>query len=355
MVNAGDSFNVRGPLAQNGSLAEGGYIGAPVVFAGGVGQMTPPPDIVYQVVTNGSRYVWDNVFSDLIDGTGSRVDVDYYIDAKGSKVYGVQKGGSFGQPIEANSGETPGKIVLNSQINGTLQVSYSVTVPDVFIAYGEPYEAWPMWRKLADGERSMAADALHWFADTFRMLRLAEPGNPEWIYAHERMLDVWKECCDQESNSAHIFVSGASGPYNDFPLTYSYAYGVDNVDDASTNWQRRPPTDYYSATRTPDGYVTFVLPDTSSELGTGGPYRYGMAFENKPVYLSYSATSAVRLDIRSTEQTVLTMTLESDTGVSFDGSFVVDNETTPFIVAIDQFIHFQPEAGDATGDRTGDW
>lgn len=351
LVNAGPAFNVRGPLAENGMLDQGGYIGVPVNFVNGRATLNPPPDIVYQVVPVGTEFVWDNVFSE----GGERQDVDYYINAASQKIYGAQTGGSFGQPSELGAVEPVGTLQLRENLTGTYLVNYSISVPDVMIEYGEPYEGWPMWRKLAEGERAIAADAIHWFIDAFRHMEEADPGNPEWRLARYRLIDCWNECCLQESNNTSIFVSGDKGPYNNFPLTYSFAYGVDNVDDPSTQWQRRPPTDYYTALRTTDNYVTFTLPDTSAELGTGQPFRYGMAFENKPMYLRYESDSTLKLDVRASAQTVLTMTLESDEGVAYDGSLVVSANTAPFTMAMDQFLHFQDEAGDATGDRTGDW
>lgn len=355
MVNAGPAFDVRGPLAANGQLDQGGYIGKAATFVNGVGYLTPAPDILYQVATEGTKFVWNNVFSDIVEGTGSSVAVEYYINAAGHKVFGTQKGGSFGQPIQENSGETPGKVVLTTGVTGNLVANYAVTVLGETVAYGDVYEAWPMWRKLAPTERSIAADAIHWFVDAFRIMREMEPTNPEWQYAHERMLDVWRECCDQESNTTSIFVPGASGQYNNFPLTYSYGYGVDNVDDESTKWEAVPPSDKYTAARTTDGYVTFTAPAMSSEKGTGGPMRYGIVFENDPVFLNYTEESSIYLDMRASEQMVVAMTIQSDEGESFEATVLAPVNAAPVNIGIAQFMRFQQEPGDATGDRTGDW
>lgn len=341
MVNAGDRFNVRGPLAENGQLDQGGYIGVPVEFVNGVGRLDPIPDIVYQVVTEGSTFVWHNVFSDIEGDTGSRVGVDHYINSQGAKVYGVQTGGSFGQPIESGSPDPRGQIVLKEALTGTYLVSYCVTVPDVFVEYGEPYEAWPMWRKLANGERSMAADALHWFIDAFRHLREIDPSNVEWSLAHDRLLDVWRKCCDQESNNTNIFVSGSSGPYNNFPLTYSFAYGVNNVDDAdNTRWALEPPNSHYTALRTDDGYVTFVAPEMNSAIGSGGPVRYGVVFENKPLYLEYNTGSKILVDTRSSEDIVLTMSITSAAGIAHHAAVMCSPSTGQTVLDIAQFKRF---------------
>lgn len=355
MCNAGRTFAVRGPLNPNGQLDQGGYIGRVVEFVNGVGKLTPAPETVYQVASAGSKFVWDNVFSDIVAGTGTNLDVDYYINTAGSRVFGVQIGGSFGQPIEEDSGEEQGTIVLTTNHTGPLHVSYCVSVPEVTIAYGEQYEAWPMWRKLAGSERSMAADAIHWFVDTFRILKKADPANPEWSYAHTRMLEVWRECCDQESNNTNIFKGGAKGSYNNFPLTYSYGYGVDNVDDDSTVWNVVPPSSLYDAVRTGDGYVTFTAPEMYAAKGSGAPMRYGIVFENDPLYLNYTENSTIHVDTKASEDMVMSMAITSDEGEVFDAVIFAGPTSAPRAIGIGQFMRFQQEPGDATGDKTGDW
>lgn len=355
MVNAGAAFDVRGPLASNGQLDQGGYIGRAVDFTNGVGYLSPPPDILYQVATDGTRFVWNNVFSDIVAGTGSSVAVEYYINAAGHKVFGTQKGGSFGQPIQENSGETPGKVVLTTNLTGNFKANYAVTVIGETIAYGDVYEAWPMWRRLAPSERSIAADAIHWFVDAFRIMMEVDPTNAEWRNAHARMLDVWRECCDQESNNTSIFLPGASGQYNNFPLTYSYGYGVHNVDDDTTQWEAIPPSDMYTAARTTDGYVTFTAPAMNSPKGSGGPMRYGIVFENDPLYLNYTPDSSIHLDMRASEQMVVAMTMKADDGETFEATVLAPVNAAPVSIGISQFMRFQQAPGDATGDRTGDW
>ncbi|MFW7267548.1 phage tail protein [Gluconacetobacter sp. Hr-1-5] len=310
MVNGGAPFAVRGPLAANGDLAESGVIGEAVTFTAGVGQLASPPDVVYQVVTGGTQFVWQNVFSDIAPDpttglpTGYPVNVAYYIDKDGNRVYGTQKSGSFGQPIVPNSGETPGKIVLaDTSINGTCRANYCVTVPDVQIAYGEVYEAWPMWRKMGATERTAAGDALHWLVDSFRLLQQAEPDNADWQYAQARLLDVWQLMCSQESDGTYMFRAGADGPYNNYPLTYSYADGF--AADGTTRWAAQPPS-HYTAARTSDGYVTFTLPlaDGSSGLET----RSEMAFECQALFLSWTAANtSISLDIVSSVDQVLAL------------------------------------------------
>lgn len=362
ICNGGASFSVRGPLATSGDLALAGFIygrdpQSTVVFADGVGQLNPAPDICYQVVSQDAAFVWPNVFSDLTKGKA--YEVDYYIDVKGNKVFGTQKGGSFGQPaIPAgqHSDGAPGKIKLKSSVNGTCGVNYNVTVPDVNVAYGELYEAWPMWRKLAAEEVSTAADAIHWFIDAFQLGRELDPSNMDWTNAINRMQEVWEITCNQESNSDLIFKGGADGPYNNFPLTYSYGYGRDNIDKPNTNWDAVPPTDRYSVERTADGYVTFKMGKEDAEIGTGKPIRYGVAFENKPLYLEYTGASSIKLQSHSTMQQILDVTIADITDAQFSASVLLGSVAGGVVdIGMSQFLQFQNEPGDASGNQTGDW
>ena len=361
ICNGGASFPVRGPLDPSGDLALSGYLykrnpESSVVFTNGVGQLTPPPDVVYQVVSNNATFVWGNVFSAL--NTGSVLQVDYYIDSKGNKVFGSQNIGSFGSPSLKPSEHTdgsPGKIVLKTAVSGTLGVNYCVTVPEAIVGYGELYEAWPMWRKLATEEVSTAGDAIHWFIDAFALGVELEPSNPDWKNALDRMLYIWELTCTQESSSNFMFKGGANGPYNNFPLTYAYGYGKNNVDDDTSNWEGIPPTTRFDVSRTVDGYVTFDLPEDYSEKTTGGSIRYGVAFENKPLFLSYTTDSTVSMDIRSSITQPMTVTITDNAGVSYSSLALAGPITPVQSIAMSSFKLFQEVDGDSLGERLGDW
>jgi lysophospholipase L1-like esterase len=361
ICNGGAVFNARGPLQASGDLALSGYIygrdpEAAVTFTNGVGQLTPPAAIVYQAVSEDAKFVWKNVFADLTEG--SRVEIDYYIDAGGNKVFGAQRGGSFGQPAipagKHDDGE-PGKIQLKTAINGVIGVSYCVSIPDVAIGYGELYEAWPMWRKLADQEVSTAADGIHWFIDAFKLGVDLEPTNPMWAVAYDEMMKVFVTTCGQESNTTRIFQASPLGPHNNFPLTYSYAYGRENIDDPSTNWDAVSPSTKYYASRTPDGYVTFDLPSENAVISTGEAVRYGLVFENKPLYLTYDTGSSVSFDVKSSVEQVVSVTIQSEAGLSYSTNLHIGPASDVQEISISQFKQFQQIPGDSLGEKSGVW
>lgn len=294
IVNGGDPFNVRGPIPPSGDLATTGYVGTPINFVNGIGQLPNAPDVLYQAATDGSVFVWHNVFSEIVAGTGTNVAVEYYIRSDGAKVFGTQKGGSFGQPTEPGSGEPIGRVKLVGTPSGTYLINYAISVIGDQIQYGEAYEGWPMWRRLAPAERTVAADALHWFVDTFRTLHEAEPTNLEWKRAFDRMLDAWVLCCSQESNSLNMFLNNPAGSYNSFPLTYAYAYGIEA--DGVTAWNDIPPTSRFTVDRGLDGFVHFAMP--LNDGLNGRPTRNGVAFECQSLYLNYDRSDAITVDVK---------------------------------------------------------
>lgn len=366
ILNGGEAFSVRGPLQASGDLATSGYIfghdaESSITFTAGRGLLNPAPDVVYQAVSSDSLFVWQNVFSDLVQGT--ELDVTFYIDAKGNKIFGTQKGGSFAQPsirfadrTEQDKLDNPnGTIVLTTPQNGVCGINYCITVADINVAYSELYEAWPMWRKLAENEVSTAGDAIHWFADAFKLAKEMEPSNIEWQHALDRMLDVWITTCNQESNTTKIFKNTSLGDYNNFPLTYAFAYGRSSVDDVTSNWSATPPSDKLAVSRVPSGHVQFTLPAENGVQGSGLPIRYGVVFENKPLYLNYTDESSISVESSSSIDQTVVLTIESSAGQKYDTLILVGPTTTTQSIGINQFMAFQSEAGDATGDKTGDW
>ena len=357
--NGGAVFNVRGPLDANGGLVNGGYIGAAVTFTNGVGTLNPAPDLVYQVATNGSQFSWQNVYASIVEGTGSNLGVNYYIDKDGNQFFGDQGGGSFGQPTIAYNAAEPnalpaaGTIVLtNTTFSGTALVNYCVAVTGDPIAYGEPFEGWPMWRHLEAAEFCCAGDAIHWYSDAFRNFAVFEPTNTEWALALQRNNAVWQICCTNESNCNNIFKSGSTGFFNDFPLSYAYAYGL-NADGTAWNFTGPFPTTGqtagYSALRTSDGYVTFVLP-LADGVGSDNALRYGLNFECQSLFLAYTAASVVTADIKVSAAATLTYTLVDKLGDTYTLAHLHSPSDGITTLAIDQFSSF-PAGGTWTPDK----
>lgn len=373
LVNAGPAFNVRGPIDPEGILARNGYVGgyspeSVVHFSDGRAVLPIAPEVIYQVVTGSTEFVWHNVYSDIVAGTGSEIKVAYYFDSKGNKVYGTQKRGSNGQPIDPPGSpgnpvpEAPGTIVLeDTSFTGTTLVNFCVEVPEVQVLYGENYEAWPMWRRLLPSEFNNAGDAIHWFADCFRILKNVDPTHAEWTLALERVLDTWELVCDYQVEFEYIFKK-IPGAYNNFPLTHGFAFGRSNVNDPATSWSAIPPTDKFTVARDEDNYVVFDMPEMYDEPvspadpnAPGGQIRYGYVFENSPLYMSFTGESELIVDIHADKQLIASLEMTDDQGKTRVANFITPTVPVFTSTALSQFFEFQTEPGDATGDKTGDW
>lgn len=296
LVNAGTPFPVLGPVSPDGP-AYSGYIAKEVTFTSGVAQVEPTLYRVYKAFSDDGALLWENVFSDLTAGT--EYAIDYYIDAARNKVQGVQGNGSFGATSTPNSTEPPGRIVLqNKTLGGAARLNYAVST-STLIPTGTQFEGWPMWRELVKNpggtiiERDTATDAIHWIIDCFKLLMEAEPSVQEWQDGYHRMLETWERACYIPASTTYAFKKLPGTLYNQFPLTYFYAYGT-NADGANLTYV--DPTDYLSYGRDASGYAEFVLPDDQ--------YRYSFNFENAPMYITYDADSSVSVEI-STSATVL--------------------------------------------------
>ena len=363
IANGGTRFNVRGPIDAYNNLAESGYLygrdlQSNLTFTNGTGTLTIAPDVIYQVVSADATLVWDNVFSELTAGT--RIPVDYYIDSKGNQVFGTQTGGSFGQPAIRAGNHTagsPGFIKLKTNHTGPLGVNFCTTVNAITIEHGELYEAWPMWRKMGLTEVSTAADAVHWFIDAYKLAKAAEPANTEWQTALDKSVESWIKMCDQESNNTIFFKEGSTGDYNDFPLTYSYAFGKTNIDaDTPENkWNTVANGSKYTAARTLDGFVTFNFPAENAVKESGESIRYGFGFENSPLFLTYTSSSNITINASSSVATTISLDMYNKDGESFSASVPLTPTAAVTTVPIASFLRYASTNADSDGLSSGDW
>lgn len=358
LANGGAPFDVRGPVYPNVELS--GYVygrdpQSVVSFANGVGTISPAPDVVYQVVSQGSRFVWSNVFSDLVDG--ERLEVDYYIDAVGNKVFGSQRAGSYGQPsvpAGEHSDGAPGKIVLKTPLTGQAGVNFCVTVAGQTIEHAELYEGWPMLRAMGEGEFAMATDAIHWLFDAFVYGVAADASDAEWKRARDRIVQTWQLACSHDDNGTQIFKQESKGRYDSFPETHAYAYGRAAAGDPDTEWSATPPSGKYSVVRESDGFVTFTAP-TATGAG-GGEVRYGLAFENGALFCLYNADSKFRVHTYASKPMLAEASFTDAYQKKFISTFQLTADAAHVHeLGVKSFFKFQDEPGDSYGDATGDW
>lgn len=355
-VNGGVVVNTQGPMTSNGDPNQYGYVQSVVSFTNGVGMLNPAPSVCYGVFSQDAKLKTQSVLSTVLSGT--TYTVDYYINAQGAKVIGSQRDTDYGQPTVPagqHSDGAPGKVVLKESITSVLGVNYTVPVPQVNLGYGDAFDTHPMWRRLASGEISSKTEAMSSFLDAFALGMELEPSNPIWEAAYTRMKAMWDVVTLRETGDNLIFKAGASGTYNNFPYTFSYAYGRDNVDDPLSVWRANPDSDRYSVARTGDGYVTFSANAENYVPGTGLPLRNGIVFENNSLFLNYTLDSKLSLRSYSSVPQPLILHLVTDAGTEYTAPVLLPSVPNTQTVQIKQFQKFQQEPGDATGIQSGNW
>lgn len=185
--------------------AEAFYLDKVVSFSNGVGTFRADFEAreVYTARAMDAELKWANPYSEIL---GKTYEIDSYtLDGKDIT------------------------ITLKENFTGNLKVVYADFGGEI-IEPNEPYEAWPLWRKLEDTEIACAIDSLWWAYDSFYLLN-KHTSDPKW----ERALNNLRE-------------------------TIPYALDVVNLGDYLTT--DRTNTDPLSA---PDSYI---YQEKDSEEGT---------------------------------------------------------------------------------------
>lgn len=354
LINAGPAFAVFGPLVTGGRLDSNGVIGYEIAFVRGRAVIDPKLAVLYKVVSQDAEFEWSNVQSDIVAGTGFNVAVDYYVDAKQRKHYGVQRNVGYAQPFEEGSTEPAGTIVLKAPNTATYKANYSTAVVGTNVAYGDAYDVWPMWRRLQAGERQQSTSVLHWLTDAFRTMIAVRPEEREWQLALDRTLDTWSLACNHDSDNSYLFKSGSSGKFDSFPLTHARAEGVNSI--TLQNWTVQAPHAYIQGERTAEGYVSMRLPFMAGTTdSTDSLLRTGAYFENDQVYMTYDSTTQLYMDVQSTVTTPCAVVVESTTGELFETTVLAGGIKNPQTITMNQLVRFQATPGDADGKQSGDW
>lgn len=149
-------FNVKYPFASSEIFYDKAY-----QFTDGVAYITGYGDKVRYVFgarSLNSKLLWQNPYSPLSSGTAYPV-----------------------ASYERVNGDV--KVTLTTPFNGRLYVTHSAQVGPL-VQVNEPFEAWPDWRKLENGEVACAVDVFVW---AYRAFILASQVflNPTWAKAAE--------------------------------------------------------------------------------------------------------------------------------------------------------------------------
>ena len=132
--------------AANSFIAERYYLDKEVTVTNGCGTFTceAPARKIFSARSKESTLLWENPFAEIV---GTEYEIKSY----------STDGNTFTFELE------------DTTINDVIKVVYS-DLGGPTIEPNETYEAWPVWRKLKDGEIACAIDSLWWSYSCFKLL-----------------------------------------------------------------------------------------------------------------------------------------------------------------------------------------
>ena len=213
-------------------VAESYYLYHKANFTNGVGTIYSEYKMreVFTVRSIDAKLEWENPYSDII-----------------GKEYKVK-----GYTMKDNSAT----ITLDEEYTGEAYVVYA-DLGGPTIEHNEMYEAWPIWRKLNDGETACAVDSLWWAYDSFKLL--AEyTGKPQYEKGRQFTLDTIVEVMKVSNmNDWHCV---------DFKNDDVYSANI-----GLYTWQNRNPEATFSRDKK-DGSAVITIPRGEGQVqyGKGG-------------------------------------------------------------------------------------
>lgn len=196
------------------------FLRAKATFTAGGGgrQFNIPPDTksfgdrvikVYSAYDANSKLLWDNPYSPVV-GTAFTI-LSASTSATGTL---VTISGASPSPVE-------GYIVYAIDAGGAIDV-------------GDPYEAWPVWRPLAQGEVDGAGDSFRWGLDMFDELHAATE-NPKWRKGRDVLAATAIRMMAVDDGRSYFKPSYSNDPYS---ISGTFVFNA----RTGVQWSRRADT-----------------------------------------------------------------------------------------------------------------
>ena len=248
--------------------AEAYYLYHKAKFTNGVATIYSEYEMreVYTVRSLDAQLEWENPYSDII-----------------GKEYKVK-----GYTMKDNSAT----ITLDEEYTGEAYVVYA-DLGGPTIEHNELYEAWPIWRKMNDGETACAVDSLWWAYDCFKML--AEyTGKPQYEKGRQFTLDTIVEVMKVSNMNDWHCVDFKNDD------VYSATIGL-------YTWFNRYPEPTFSR-NFEDGSAVITLPKGEGQVqyGKGGIKQY------------FESHNSVELRLASEKDTLLTAFISPRSGATVE-------------------------------------
>lgn len=243
--------------AANSFIAERYYLDKEVTVENGRGTFTceAPARKIFSARSNESTLLWENPFAEVV---GTEYEIKSY----------STDGNVFTFELE------------DSTINDVIKIVYSDLGGPV-IEPNETYEAWPVWRKLKDGEIACAIDSLWWSYSCFKLLsELTNRQHYKTIL--KNLKGLIKFACSISNAEDYFSIDKTTDDPFSKVGTYSY--------------QDRTPEAVFSRHET-NGSVVIDIPEGSGSVQFGQGDMNELVGKDRGLRFKYKSSNSTKLNL----------------------------------------------------------
>lgn len=243
--------------AANSFIAERYYLDKEVTVEDGRGTFTCEALArkIFSARSKESTLLWENPFAEIV---GTEYEIKSY----------STDGNTFTFELE------------DSTINDVIKIVYS-DLGGPTIEPNEPYEAWPIWRKLKDGEIACAIDSLWWSYSCFKLLsELTNRQHYKTIL--KNLKGLIKFACSISNAEDYFSIDKTTDDPFSKVGTYSY--------------QDRTPEATFSRHES-NGAVVIDIPEGSGSVQFGQGDMNELVSKDRGLRFKYKSSKSVRLNL----------------------------------------------------------
>ncbi len=164
LFNVGSTFPAKEPVSTDPENS--GVYDLVVSFTNGVGQIpSGSPNFgerLSECIVYDGNLIWKNLYSNVV---GTKYSINYWVSNIQGSINRVTPG-----RVYTSTTETPGRIVLNSNYTGNLKVAFARWSTTATVIKNQRYDAYPIWRNLNTGERTVVLKSLFLADSAFKSL-----------------------------------------------------------------------------------------------------------------------------------------------------------------------------------------
>lgn len=184
-------------------------------------------EIIYIPFAFDGYLKWRSIVADVLQHgstskEGKKFDVAWYIDYRGYKV------DPEGEILSQVNTEPKGTVQLkDTKVNGKYRINYASNNGSTIDRH-EPFENWPIWIPVRNGEEGNAADAEEWFTDCAGLMYYFTK-DERYKRLYECCIETLIEISGVDQNMRFFRKDKEAGtPFTD-GISYEYSYSPGNV------------------------------------------------------------------------------------------------------------------------------